>query len=254
MLLLASSAPAAAPSRPLRPRQRKPRRGRPRRLRPPAAKQGEPYTVGVLVASTGGAAALGEPERDTARLMQSQLDAQGGIMGADGLRHPVKVVIYDTQGSGDVAITLAKKLINDDKAVAIVGGTTSPESLALLPVVQKTKIPFVSAASSSQIVEPVADRYWIFKTAQNNRHTAPTQVEYAKAKGLTKVANLYVNNSYGEDGRNAIRRGQGRRGRHRPRRDVRGDRYQHDGATDQGESQRRAGRAGDGDPTGCGRS
>jgi ABC-type branched-subunit amino acid transport system substrate-binding protein len=67
------------------------------------------------------------------------------------------------------------------------------------------KIPFVSAASSSQIVEPVADRYWVFKTAQNNRHTAPQQVEYAKAKGLTKIASLYVNNSYGEDGRNAIR-------------------------------------------------
>jgi branched-chain amino acid transport system substrate-binding protein len=30
------------------------------------------------------------------------------------------------------------------------------------------------------------------------------QVEYAKAKGFTKVANLYVNNAYGEDGRNAI--------------------------------------------------
>jgi branched-chain amino acid transport system substrate-binding protein len=190
VLLLASCAPAAAPQA---------------ATAPAAAKLGEPYAIGVLVASTGGGAALGEPERDAARLVQSQLEAQGGIMGADGLRHPVKIVIYDTQSTADVAITLAKKLINDDKVVAIVGGTTSPESLALVPIVQEAKIPFISAASSSQIVEPVADRFWVFKTAQNNRHTAPQQVEYAKAKGLTKIANLYVNNSYGEDGRNAIR-------------------------------------------------
>lgn len=193
VLLLAACAPAAAPQAPA---PAAPAAG---------AKVGESYTLGVLVASTGGGASLGEPERDAARLVQSQLDAQGGIMGADGQRHPVKVVIYDTQSSGDVAIPLAKKLINDDKAIAVVGGTTSPESLALVPIMQEAKIPFISVASSSQIVEPVKDRFWVFKTAQNNRHTAPTQVEYAKAKGLLKVANLYVNNSYGEDGRNAIR-------------------------------------------------
>jgi branched-chain amino acid transport system substrate-binding protein len=193
-LLLASCTPAAAPQATA-----------PTAAAKAEAKVGEAYAIGVLVASTGGAAALGEPERDAARLVQSQLEAQGGITGADGLRHPIKVVIYDTGSTADTAITLAKKLINDDKVVAIVGGTTSPESLALVPIVQEAKIPFISAASSSQIVEPVADRFWVFKTAQNNRHTAPQQVEYAKAKGLTKIANLYVNNSYGEDGRNAIR-------------------------------------------------
>ena len=132
MLLLVSCAPAAPPQAAAPVAATQAPAAQPAAT---AAKQGEPYTIGVLVASTGGAAALGEPERDAARLVQSQLDAQGGIMGADGLRHPVKVVIYDTQGSGDVAITLAKKLISDDKAVAIVGGTTSPESLALVPVV-----------------------------------------------------------------------------------------------------------------------
>lgn len=166
---------------------------------------GETYKIGFIAAITGSAAFLGEPERDAARMVQQQLDAQGGIVGPDGLKHKVEILIYDTQGSGDVAIPLAKKLISDDKVVAIVGGTVSPESLALVPIVQEAKIPYISMASSSQIVEPVAERYWVFKTAQSNKHTAPLQVEYVKAKGLTKVANLYVNNSYGEDGRNAIR-------------------------------------------------
>jgi len=172
---------------------------------PAGPKEGETYIIGFLAAVTGSAAFLGEPERDAALMVQKQLDEQGGIVGPDGVRHKIKIVIYDTQGSGDEAIPLAKKLINDDKAAVIVGGTTSPESLALVPIVQEAKIPYISMASSSAIVEPVSERYWVFKTAQSNKHTAPMQVNYAKAKGLTRVANLYVNNAYGEDGRNAIR-------------------------------------------------
>ena len=70
---------------------------------------------------------------------------------------------------------------------------------------QEAEIPFISMASSSEIVEPVAERYWVFKTPQSNRHTAPWQVRYVKDKGIDKVASLYVNDAYGEDGRNAIR-------------------------------------------------
>ena len=171
----------------------------------PQEQEGEVYKIGFMAAITGRAAFLGEPERDAARMLQEQIDAQGGIVGPDGVRHKVKIIIYDTQGSGDVAIPLAKKLINDDKVVAIVGGTRSPVSLALVPIMQEAKIPYISMASSSEIVEPVSERYWVFKTPQSNKHTAPWQVRYVKAKGLTKIASLYVNNAYGEDGRNAIR-------------------------------------------------
>ena len=99
---------------------------------------------------------------------------------------------------------MAKKLINDEKVIAIVGTTRSPVSMALLPVTQEAEVTMISMASSSSIVEPVAERKWVFKTAQNNAHTAPWQVKYAKDKGLTKVANFYVNNAYGEDGAKAV--------------------------------------------------
>lgn len=168
-------------------------------------KEGEVFKIGFLAAVTGPAAFLGEPERDAALMLQEQIDKQGGIVDADGVRHKVEIIIYDTQGSGDEAIPLTKKLINDDKVVAIVGGTRSPVSVALVPIVQEAKIPYISMASSSQIVEPVSERYWVFKTPQSNKHTAPWQIRYVKDKGLTKVASLYVNNAYGEDGRNALR-------------------------------------------------
>ncbi len=169
------------------------------------AAQGTAYKIGVVAAATGSSSSLGEPERQAAELVQKQLAAQGGIKGPDGMLHPVEIVIYDTEGNGDTAVTLAKKLINDSGVVAIVGPTTSPESMALIPVVQEAEVPLISMASSSGIVQPVAERKWIFKSAQSNQHTAPWQVKYAKAKGLTKIANFYVNNAYGEDGRDGIR-------------------------------------------------
>jgi len=171
----------------------------------PEAKKGTPYKIGFLAAITGKAAFLGVPERDTALMIQEQINKAGGITGSDGVVHPVKIVIYDTEGSGDTAIPLAKKLIDEDKVVAIVGGTRSPVSIALVPVMQEAKIPFVSMASSSAIVEPVSERYWVFKTPPMNRHTAPLQAKYIKALGLSKVAVLYVDNAYGEDGRDAFR-------------------------------------------------
>jgi len=171
---------------------------------PAAEKAGETIKIGFMSAATGGAAFLGKPEQDAALMVQDQLTKQG-ITGPDGEAINIEIIMYDTEGSGDVAIPLAKKLIEDDQVAVIVGATRSPVSLALIPVIQEAKVPFVSMASSSAIVEPVAERYWVFKTPQSNIHTAPWQVRYVKALGIDKVASLYVNNAYGEDGRNAIR-------------------------------------------------
>ena len=171
----------------------------------PKGDQGSTYKIGFMAAITGSASSLGEPERDVAVMVQKQLDAQGGIVGPDGVRHPVKILIQDTQSSGDVAVPVAKKLIDDERVIVIIGPTRSPVSMALIPIMQEAKVPNISMASSSAIVKPVAERKWIFKTAQSNEHTAPWQVKYAKAKGLTKIANVYVNDAYGEDGAAAIR-------------------------------------------------
>lgn len=172
---------------------------------PKKGEEGTIYKIGFLAAITGGAAFLGEPERDSAVMVQKQLDAQGGIVGPDGVVHPVKILIHDTEGEGEVTINVAKKLLSDDKVVAIVGTTRSPTSMALLPVMDEAEVTMISMASSGSIVEPVGERKWIFKTAQSNKHTAPWQVKYAKTKGLTKIASFYVNNAYGEDGAAAIR-------------------------------------------------
>lgn len=167
---------------------------------------GEPYKIGFMAAITGGAAFLGEPERDAALMVAEQLEAAGGgVTGPDGVFHPVEILIEDTEGNPDVAIALAKKFIDEDNVVVIVGGTRSPVSVPVaVSVIEEAQTPFVSMASSSAIVEPVAERFWTFKTPQSNKHVAPIQVAYLQALGIDKIGSLYVNNAFGEDSRQAL--------------------------------------------------
>lgn len=165
----------------------------------------EVYKIGFIASVTGKAATLGEPQRNVAVMLQQQLDAEGGIVGPDGVKRPVRIIIQDTQGSADTAVAIVKKLISDEGVIAIVGPSTSPESMAIVPIVQEAGVTLISLASSSAIVNPVAERHWVFKTAASNEHTAPLQVQYVQARGFTRIANLYVNNAYGEDGAKAIR-------------------------------------------------
>ena len=194
VVVLAGCAPAATPAPPAAPAEAG------------GENVGSPYKIGVVVSVTGGGSTLGEPQRDTAVMLQKQLDAQGGVVSPDGVRHPIQLLIHDTEGKGDVAVPVAKKLVDDDKVVAIIGPSISPVAMALIPVLQEAQVPNISMASSSEIVTPVSERHWIFKVAQSNEHTAPWQVKYVAAKGIARIANLYVNNAYGEDGAAAIRR------------------------------------------------
>ncbi len=167
----------------------------------PAAKEGAAYKVGFASAITGPASSLGVPERDVAQMLKDEVTE---IVGPDGVKHPLEIIIYDTEGKGETAVTVVNKMINEDKVVAIVAGSRSPVSMALVPVVTEAKVPYVSMASSGAIVTPVEERYWVFKTPQSNDPVAYNQVQYLKALGVKKIASLYVNNAFGEDSRKAL--------------------------------------------------
>jgi branched-chain amino acid transport system substrate-binding protein len=64
--------------------------------------------------------------------------------------------------------------------------------------------PMISLASASQIVNPIAERKWIFKTPQANQPVTAVQLDFLKAKGIKKVASIGVNNAFGKDSREAM--------------------------------------------------
>ena len=169
-------------------------------LAPIQASAQEAYKIGAIFSITGPGSSLGIPERDTALMLEGELNAKGGVKGPDGKMHPVKIVIYDDASDETKAVLAAKKLIDEDKVTAIIGTTLSGTSLAILDTVQKAEVPLVSCAAAIKIVEPVAERKWVFKTPQSDYLIVGVLVDHLKAKGLTTVGWLNVDYAFGQLG------------------------------------------------------
>jgi len=156
----------------------------------------QPIKLGFIPDITGTGSSLGTPERDTALMLQAEIDAKGGIKG-----RPVKLVIYDGESDETKALLAAKKAMEEDRVAALLCCTQSGPSLAIKNAVQTAKVPMVSMAASVKIVEPVKDSFWVFKTPQSDHLIAEVLADYLVSKRLTKLAWMNVDNAFGDSGR-----------------------------------------------------
>lgn len=158
--------------------------------------------IGAIYSASGGAAPLGKPEWDTVEMLTKQINDNGGI---DGKK--IELIKYDDKSDQNEAVLSMKKLIEQDKVTAIVGGTISGNTLAMIPLAQKAEIVFISNAASKEINKPSdgSSRKWIFKTAQGDDVVIPRILQYLEDNGLTKVAWLNVANAYGTGGHNEFK-------------------------------------------------
>nr|WP_226375406.1 ABC transporter substrate-binding protein [Effusibacillus dendaii] len=150
--------------------------------------------IGGVFSASGGSSPLGKPEMDTLKMMVDKANAEGGING-----RKIELVAYDDKSDQNEAVLDMKKLIEQDKVVAVIGGTSSGNSLAMIPLAEKSKIPFLSLAASKNINIPT--KQFVFKTAQGDDVVVPRVVEYLKTHNLMKVAWLGVDNSFGSSGK-----------------------------------------------------
>lgn len=154
--------------------------------------------IGGLFAVTGPASFLGEPEKKTLEMLVTDANARGGINGMK-----VEAVIYDTQGDATKAVQLATKLIKNDKVSVIIGPSTTGESMAIIPVVEKEHIPLVSCAAGIKITEPV--KKWVFKTPANDHVAAEKILIHAAKHKIKNIALLTVTDGFGASGREQIK-------------------------------------------------
>ncbi len=157
-----------------------------------------PIKIGALFSVTGPPSFLGEPERNTAQMVVDEINKAGGIKGKK-----IELVVYDTQGDATKAVQAATRLIKEDKVVAIIGPSTTGDTMAVIPIVEKGQIPMISCAAGIKITEPV--KRWVFKTAQNDSLAVARIYEHLKKKKINKVAILTVSDSFGSSGREQLK-------------------------------------------------
>ena len=158
----------------------------------------EPLRIGALFSVTGPASFLGEPEKNTIEMLVKDLNAKGGVNGSQ-----IVLQVYDTQGDPTKAVQLATKLIKEDKVVAIVGPSTTGESMAIIPLVERDQIPLVSCAAGVKITDPV--KPWVFKTPANDQVAGGKILEYMAKQGQKNIALLTASDGFGASGREQLK-------------------------------------------------
>jgi len=150
--------------------------------------------IGAVFSATGPASFLGEPEKNTALLLQEQINAAGGVLGKQ-----LEIIVYDDETDVNKCVLATDKLLKKDQVVAVVGPTTSGNTLAIMAKFPAAKVPMISCAAAEKIVNPVNP--WVFKTPQSDRHAVSKILGHAKAAGFKKIAIITVSDGYGQAGR-----------------------------------------------------
>ena len=146
-----------------------------------ALAQAQPIRIGAFLAVTGPAAFLGDPEQKTLELYVEKLNAAGGVLG-----RKLELVAYDSAGDAEKARGYVKRLIEQDKVDVLVGGSTTGETMAAVPLAEGAGVPFISLAGAVVIIEPV--KKWVFKTPHTDRMACEKIFVDMRARGVAKAA------------------------------------------------------------------
>jgi branched-chain amino acid transport system substrate-binding protein len=149
--------------------------------------------VGAIFAVTGGAANLGGPEAKTAEMLVEKINKEGGVNG-----QKIQLIVKDSGSKPENAISLAKQLIEEEKVLAIIGPSTSGETMAIKNICQEGKTILLSCAAAEDIVNPVAS--YVFKTPQKDSDAVRRILQVMKAKGITKIGVITSNDGFGMAG------------------------------------------------------
>jgi branched-chain amino acid transport system substrate-binding protein len=157
---------------------------------PALAQRGEPIRIGAVLSATGPASFLGDPEDKTLRLYVERINKAGGVNG-----RPLQLTTYDDGGDANKARTFATRLVEDDRVVAMVGGTTTGTTMAMRPVFEDAQIPFISLAGGIEIIEP--PQPFTFKTPHTDRMACEKIFADIRDRGLSRIGMISGTDGFG---------------------------------------------------------
>lgn len=136
--------------------------------------------IGSVLSVTGPASFLGDPEEKTLQMYVERINQAGGVLGQQ-----IQLIVYDDAGDAGAARTFATRLIEDDRVHAIIGGTTTGTTMAVVPLVEEEEIPFISLAGAVVIIDPV--KPFTFKTPHTDRMACQRIFEDLNDRGLSRI-------------------------------------------------------------------
>jgi branched-chain amino acid transport system substrate-binding protein len=152
-----------------------------------AIQEGE-IKIGVIAPLTGGPSLWGQGSLNMIKIATEEINANGGINGKE-----IRLVVEDGKCNAQQAVSSVNKLINVDGVEFVIGGHCSPETAAIVPIVDDKKVFLIAGVTSSD--EAVSGSKYAFRTspatleqAKILSETAYNKYEYRKIALITEEA------------------------------------------------------------------
>lgn len=166
---------------------------------------GSTLKIGFIESLTGNYAPLGGEAKKTVELAVDQINNAGGI---DGRR--IKLITLDDRTAPDQGVLHFNKL-KSEKVTAIIGSTFSNVGLAVEPLAERERIPYISLSPADEQVNPI--REYTFVVPAISSTYAEAMLSYFKAHQITKVAVAYdTKSAYAKAGFAGMRKYAGQNG------------------------------------------
>lgn len=156
-----------------------------------------PIKIGAILSVTGPASFLGAPEAKTLEMLVEETNKKGGILG-----HKVQLIVKDSGASPEKAFSFAKQLIEEEKVFAIIGPSTSGETMKIKSLAEEGKTILMSCAAAEVIVNPVAK--YVFKTPQKDSDAVAKIFEQMKKMKISRIGVLSSNTGFGKAGKELV--------------------------------------------------
>ncbi len=154
--------------------------------------------IGAVLSVTGPASFLGGPEKKTLEIYVADINAKGGING-----QPITLIVYDDAGNPNQTRIFGARLIENDKVDALLAGSTTATTLAIIPLAENAHVPLINFAGAVQAAFPV--KPYIFKTPHTDLMACEKIFEDMKQRGLTRIAMISGLDAFGSSMRNQCR-------------------------------------------------
>ncbi|KQT58504.1 ethanolamine utilization protein EutN [Methylobacterium sp. Leaf456] len=161
----------------------------------------EPIRLGLVTALSGQSAKSGEAISRGIGLAIDEINRAGGVLG-----RPLELVARDDEANPSKGVLAARELIQRAGVVALIGGLDTPVSMAIVPIANQMKVPFVGpwAAGTGITRNGAADNY-VFRVSAVDALVDEALVAYAvKTYGAKKPGAILVNNAWGESNQQGI--------------------------------------------------
>lgn len=149
--------------------------------------------VGAIFARTGDAVNIGGPEAKTVEMFVEKINKEGGVNG-----RKIELIMKDSGSNPEKAVLFAKQLIEEDKVLAILGPSTTGETMAIKSICQDSNTILLSCAAAEDIVNPIAG--YVFKTPQKDSDAVRRIFQVMKKKGIKKIGVITSNDGFGMAG------------------------------------------------------